>query len=109
MTLTSNAGKPWGLKAWMWPPWVAEVIHFLVVGSGNSWYGLVCPAHCSASITLLCCVFLAGFSSGALSGLLVVWFYHLRPVLAPDPPPVFRRPPGLRLAAYLHERAPTSG
>ena len=93
----------------MLPPWVAEVIHFLAVGSGNSWYGLVCPAHCSASITLLLSIFLAVFSSVALTSLAVIWTFHFRAVPLVDPAPVLRRPPDLRLAAYLHERIPRSG
>lgn len=93
----------------MLPPWVAEVIHFLAVGSGNSRYGLVCPAHCSASITLLLSIFVAVFSSVALTSLAVIWTFHFRAVPPVDPAPVLRRPPDLRLAAYLHERIPRSG
>lgn len=92
----------------MLPPWVAEVLQFLVVGANSNWFGLVCPAHCTSSIPLLLCVFLAGLSTGTLVGasLLWLWLFSHHPV-APVPPGP-RRPPGLRLAAYLHERPSTA-
>lgn len=95
-----------GLKAWMFPPWVTEVVNFLFVGASSGWFGLACPAHCSSSLTLLGSVFLAGLSTGALGFAFFAWFVLCsHPSPAATVPPVSRRPPDLRLAAYLHERA----
>ena len=43
------------------PPIVAEVIRLLWIGSSSGWFGLGCPAHCSASGPLLISVFVSGF------------------------------------------------
>ena len=88
------------------PPWVAEVIKVLWWGSSTGWFGLSCPAHCSSSLPLLLSVFVAGFSTGALSLLFFLWTYRqvfLQPV--DFAPPLSRRSPSSRLAGYLHERA----
>ena len=64
------------------PPWLVEVGRLLLAGSSSSWFGLWCPAHCSAAIPLLGAVFVAGFGAGVISALL--WLVHLfRPILFP--------------------------
>ena len=94
------------VQAFRMPPWVAEVIKVLWWGSSTGWFGLSCPAHCSSSLPLLLSVFVAGFSTGALSLLFFLWTYRqvfLQPV--DFAPPLSRRSPSSRLAGYLHERA----
>ena len=89
------------------PPWLPEVLRFVAWGSQSGWLGLVCPAHCSASLTLLGAVFVSGFSLGALSVVVALWILPhipnkppgLRPTATSEP---LREPS--RLLAYLHER-----
>ena len=91
------------------PPIVAEVIRLLWIGSSSGWFGLGCPAHCSASGPLLISVFVSGFGVGALSLLAFLWtFRHTLFYQTSEPPPVPKRPPSLRLAGYLHERSARS-
>ena len=89
------------------PTWLPEVLRFLAWGSQTGWLGLVCPAHCSASLPLLAAVFVSGLSLGAL---LVVIFLWISPAItvpcpgsAPSPTSRPHREPS-RLLAYLHER-----
>ena len=97
----------WLKSLLMLPPWVAEGFQFLILGANSNWFGLVCPAHCTSSTLLIFSVFLAGFSTGVLVGasLLWAWFFAHQPTTPVTTGP--RRPPGLRLAAYLHERPTT--
>lgn len=88
------------------PPWLVEVGRLLLAGSSSSWFGLWCPAHCSAAIPLLGAVFVAGFGAGVISALL--WLVHLfRPNLFPEPSHPANPSTSIvnsRLLAYLHER-----
>ena len=90
-------------------PFVLELARFFVVGSSNNWFGLVCPAHCTSSWTLIIAIFLSGFGVGALC--VVVWLTYVHPLNSSDPSPRLDRAvvPVDRLAAYLHERRRTSG
>jgi hypothetical protein len=88
-------------------PWVTEVGRLLLAGSGTSWFGVVCPAHCTASLPLILSIFCAGFGFGVIA-VLAVLTYLLFPWIAPSPStPESSGPtssPSERLAAYLHER-----
>ena len=74
------------------PTWLPEVLRFVAWGSQTGWLGLVCPAHCSASLPLLAAVFVAGLSSGAL---LVVVFLWISPTIT-FPCPSFASSPTSR-------------
>ena len=87
---------------------LAQVLGLLVNGSASNWWGLGCPAHCSASLGLVVAIWVSGFSCGALAAV-----YYLRVLVFAGPPvsasassrdpPVSRgRPPSTstRLAAY---------
>ena len=91
-------------------PYLVEALRFLVAGSSSGWFGLWCPAHCSASLPLLGSVFCAGFGFGVISCLL--WIFHPpRASFAPawnhpwtsPATPQPSQPPSSRLSAYLHE------
>ena len=68
-------------------PWISEVGRLLLLGSGSSWFGIWCPAHCSASVPLLASIFIAGFGLGALTvlGLLALFFLYPLPYPRPSP------------------------
>ena len=87
-------------------PWVTEVGRLLLAGSGTSWFGVVCPAHCTASLPVMFSTFCAGFGFGVIA-VLVVLTYLLFPWVVPSPttsdPSGLTSSPSERLAAYLHE------
>ena len=87
-------------------PWISEVGRLLLLGSGSSWFGIWCPAHCSASVPLLASIFIAGFGLGALTvlGLLALFFLYPLPYPRSSPAASDSPAPNHRLAAYLHER-----
>ena len=91
------------------PPWFDEVLRVVAFGSGTSWFGLVCPAHCGASLPYLLALFLSGLCLGVVLTLgfgfyLSFWFFHNSSV-TPSPPQSSHRPRApSRLLAYLYER-----
>ena len=102
--LTSKFFGGWNAQAMH--PWISEVGRLLLFGSGNSWFGVWCPAHCTSSIPLHLAIFSAGFGFGALAviGLLTFLYFHYPfiPSSAPASSDLLHR--NSRLVAYLHER-----
>ena len=108
--LTFNSECPVRRSSFM-QPWVGELLRLLSFGSASSWFGLACPAHCSASSLYLACFLVTGFCLGFLAAALLVLWLHLHSGPPGSPPAAFgqrfdRVPtPSLRLSAYLHERS----
>ena len=46
--------------------WVPQVLGFLSAGSASGWWGLLCPAHCTGSLSVLTLAFVSGLGVGAL-------------------------------------------
>ena len=88
-------------------PWVTEVGRLLIAGSTSSWFGVWCPAHCSASLPLLASIFIAGFGIGFITALLLlayIFFPHLNSEPSIPNPSAATPSPSDRLSANLHER-----
>lgn len=83
---------------------LVDLARFVSWGASSGWFGLGCPAHCSGSLVVLCAVFLAGLSSGALAVLLFGLYLGLGFGPFQPSPPASRSVPRARLLAYLHER-----
>ena len=92
------------------PPWFEEVFRLLAVGSGSSWFGLVCPAHCTTSVPYLLALFGSGLCLGVVLTLCLGLYLYFCLSFGPSVGVPLARPPlrptsSARLLAYLHERA----
>ena len=90
------------------PPWLGDFLRLLSAGGASNWFGLVCPAHCTSSLPLVCAIFLAGFSLGSLCTLVAIgfciWPWICGHTLGSSSSTPLRVSPSTRLAAYLYER-----